>query len=319
METITTPLTGTPYERLYTFARDILGYEDMAPQPHLAMCEFFEQTVKQLFIPNRPFMQVKRKYLVPRGCFKTTLGSVALPIWLHIQLPDLRILLDTHTQEYSKEILREIKDHYEFNEKLRDLAGNQVTDATRWAAESIVLASRRKAHKEPSIGTAAVDRAKTGGHYDFVINDDIVNEKNAFTPTGVKKVRRHVNVMRPILEGNGCQLMLGTRWAFNDVYGWLEENDEKRAEAGLGREWKSQIHGAWNLDGSLYFPTRLTEEFLRKAQLDMTDKMFSCWYLNEPIEESSKVFPRTMIKIFHPAGLDFYQHGKDPCIEIATS
>lgn len=316
---IQTPLTGTPYERLYPFARDFLGYTDMMPQPHWEMCEFLEQAVKPLFDPFRPQVQEKSMMLVPRGCFKTTIGSVALTIWLLIQLPNLRILLDSHTHGFSQEILFEIKEHLQ-SEKFMGIFGDWEKDSGRWSEDSIVINKRTQPRKEPSIQTSGVDKSKAGGHFDLIIADDIVDEKGV-TEIGIRRTRRHFNRLVPILETNGCQLVTGTRWAFNDVYGFLLEKDRKLVAAEKEAEYKRILHhGAWKEDGSLYFPTKLTADFLYNAKLSMTDKDFAVWYLNEPIEGDFKVFPRRYIQFYKPspgAGTDGgYIFDRQPFLEV---
>jgi hypothetical protein len=258
--------------------------------------------------------------LVPRGCFKTTLGSVALPIWLLVQLPNIRILIDTHTRGLAQSILQEIKDHFERNERFKNLFGELYKDAQPWNENSITLNTRRVAHKENSIDTSGVDKAINGGHYDFIICDDLVSETTAESIKGIKKVRRHLSLLNPILEVNGCQLVIGTRWAHNDLYGYVMDRDRKRIERHQQPEYEVLRHGAWLSDGQLYFPSRLDERFLAEAKLNSTDKEFSVFYLNEPIEEGSKVFPRTQIKFYHTGVRNFsgYYFDKQPYLEVLT-
>lgn len=291
----------------------------MEPQPHFEMCAFLEQAVKPLFIPDRPQVQEKSMMLVPRGCFKTTVGSVALPIWLLLQLPDLRILLDSHTYDYSCEILYEIKEHIE-SEKFKNVFGDLSKDSGRWSEGQIEVNSRTTPRKEPSIQASGVDKAKAGGHFDVIIADDIVDEKG-ITEVGIKRTRRHFNRLIPVLETNGVQLVTGTRWAFNDVYGFKLANDEKLRKAGKKPEFSRVLHhGAWLDDGSLYFPTKLTAEFLYHARMNMTDKEFAVWYLNDPIEGDMKVFPRRFMKFYTPsptAGTDGgYVFDREPFVEM---
>jgi predicted phage terminase large subunit-like protein len=276
------------------------------------MCEFLEAAVEPLFHKDRPIERTESMLAVPRGCYKTTLGSVALPIWLLVQMPNLCILLDTHTSAYSREILSEIKWHMEFNARFKNLFGELFKDADRWAGEAITINTRSVALKEPSIDTAGVDAPKTGGHYDLIIPDDLINEKTAHTAGGFRKVDRHVKTLTPILKPNGCSLFIFTRWAHNDVYGHLLDIDEKRVREGQPSRFRKLIRGAWLPDGRLFAPSILPESALLRLREDLTDKEFAVWYLNEPVEEGTKVFPRSVLRFY----TGDYQFDAIPFIEL---
>lgn len=311
-----TCLTGTPYERLYDFAKNLLGYDLITIMPHAEMCEFLEAAVEPMFWPNRPKDTLKSMLAVPRGCFKTTIGSIALVLWLVVQFPEITILITTHTHAYSKEILSEIKFHMENGEAFKNLFGELWQDSPRWAEDAIIVNTRRTARKEPTIGTAGVDAAKTGGHYDVIVADDLITEKTAETKGGFNKVRRHIRTLIPILNRDGCELFTFTRWAFNDVYGAMIEADEKRVRDGNKPQYRKLIRGAWLSDGTLYAPTILPQATLDKLRYhsDLTEKEFAVWYLNEPMEEGSKVFPRSIIGWFKGK----YVFDREPFILLET-
>src|SRR5262249_1327980 len=151
-----------------------------------------------------------------------------------------------------------------FNPTFKELFGELSLNAERWAEDAITINSRTKALKEPSINTAGVDASKAGGHYDLIIADDLINEKTAETPGGFAKVRRHIRTLIPILNPDGCQLYTFTRWAFNDVYGKMIEDDEKRDI----KQYRKLIRGAWLPDGKLYAPTILPQSTLDKLRYD---------------------------------------------------
>ena len=103
---------------LYIFASEILGYTDLQPQPHEEMCEFLEGLTLRRVDAE---IQTKGMLLVPRGCFKTTLGAISLSLLLLSINPNLRILITSHTWEYSKEILDGIRNQLERNEKFKQM------------------------------------------------------------------------------------------------------------------------------------------------------------------------------------------------------
>lgn len=254
------------------------------------MCEFLESLT---FKREKVGRQVKGMLLVPRLCFKTTLASISLPILLLARNPNLRILITSHTHEYSKEILDGIRNHLERNEKFKRIFGDWREGSTKWSDEAITIGPRTDPGiKEPSISTAGVDRPKTGGHYDVIIADDLHTEKNIDSDSARRKVRRHIQTLYPILERDGSLIIVGTRWHNNDAYAWIISKDEEAVRAGRKPEYVKLIRSAYLPDGRLYFPSKLSEEFLEQQRRSLEDKLFSVWYLNQSMEESSKIFPR---------------------------
>src|SRR6266480_276939 len=135
-------------DSLFRTAHDLLGYSDITGATHLDIIRCLESSTKRKLI------------VVPRGCFKSSLGCVAFPIWA--LLPDikprlfpnklgqdLRILLDSEKYENSKNFIREIKGKLE-SPKLTELFGEFRSDFN-WAEGSITVRQRSKVLKESSI------------------------------------------------------------------------------------------------------------------------------------------------------------------------
>ena len=63
-------------------------------------------------------------------------------------------------------------------------------------------------------------------------------------------------------------------------------------------KWSVVYERAIQRDGSLYFPERLTEEFLENAKRVMGSYMFSNQYLNEVIPEEDQVFKQAWVRYY---------------------
>lgn len=283
--------------RLFSFTQEILGYADLVDQPHAEMCTFLEQAVAGI---GRGTGQTQSMLLVPRGCFKTTIGSVSLPLWLLKENRNLRVLITSRSHEYSRFILDEIKFNAVFKPEFKDLYGDWQADALQWSDEAITL-NRSEAHHEPTIDTAGVERPKTGGHYDLIIADDLHDERNSDTEAARARVRRHIQTLWPILEPSGALVVIGTRWHAGDVYGWIldQEAERKRrmGDAYVPR-WRTLIRSSHLEDGRLYFPDRLTEKFLEEQKEKIEPKMYAVWYENRPLPDESRIFPEAWWRFF---------------------
>ena len=305
---------------MYPFCKDVLGYKDMEPQPHAELCSWLNDLIAPLVtydLDARLSMeQTKGLDLLPRGTFKTSVCTVGLALKVLEQNPNARILIDTHTWDFSCQILSEIKHHMENNDGFIKLFGDWRAGANRWAEDAVTIGRRTTALKEPSIDTSGVDKSKNGGHYDLIIGDDLHQERNSANEEGRKKVRDHIQNLYPILEPGGVLLLNGTRWHNADAYGWILQKNREAEKNGKKPPYRTLLRGAFQPDGTLYFPTRLTDEFLAQQRIELDDKKFAVWYLNKPIEESSKYFPESLIKFFTPQNGGYNIQQGQPTLEI---
>jgi hypothetical protein len=283
---------------LYDFSKEVMGYPDVDEQPHREMCNFLQALVETYKTDTE---QHKGLLLVPRGSLKTSIGTIALSLFILARNPNARILLSSHTHENAKDYLQKIKGEIETNTAFRSLVGADWKIGSReWSESAIIISGRTQILQNASIDTAGVNKAKTGGHFDFIINDDLHSEDNVDTEGLRNRVDRYVQTMYPILEPGGVLLIIGTHWHNDDVYQRILSRQEafliKNPNA--KKEWITVIRSCYNDDGSLYFPRKLTAEFLRQAQASMTDKLFSVWYLNKPMAPGTQYFPKAWWNFF---------------------
>ena len=190
----------------FLFAKHILGYRDLEWVVHGECTTALESDAKRKLI------------VMPRGSFKSSLGSVAYPIWRLLKDPDLAILLDSELYTNSKNLLREIKGHL-VSSKLMSVFGH--LEGSKWDEGEIILASRTRNRKEASITVGGIETTKVGQHYDLIIGDDYNSAQNSDTPEKCQKVIDHFKYNLNILNPGGEYLIIGTRYAELDVIGFL--------------------------------------------------------------------------------------------------
>ena len=64
-----------------------------------------------------------------------------------------------------------------------------------------------------------------GQHYDVIIGDDYNSDKNSANPEQRKKVVDHYRMNLSILEPEGIYVIVGTRYAADDVIGHILTNE----------------------------------------------------------------------------------------------
>lgn len=198
----------------FLFAKHGLGYKDLEWEVHGPCVRTLESDAKRKLV------------VMPRGSFKSSLGSVAYPIWRLLRDPNLTILLDSELYTNSKNLLREIKGHLasgSFAKIFGELVGE------KWDEGEIILSSRTRNRKEASITVGGIGTTKVGQHYDLIIGDDYNSAQNSDTPEKCQKVVDHFKYNLNILSPGGEYLIIGTRYAELDVIGFLLSNvlDEK--------------------------------------------------------------------------------------------
>ena len=277
---------------LFLFCREILGYDKLEPEVHYDMCEF----VSGNYIENEDDYKNRKLVLMPRDSFKCTIITVGFSLQQLVINPDLRILIASENFSNSKRYLKEIKDHFQSNDRLRAIYGDFVGKKD-WREDFITVSQRKKIMKEPSITCAGLDVVKVGMHYDLIICDDLVSDKNTTSREMMDKVKDFYKLSLGLLDSgnNARMIIIGTRWHFNDLYNYLIENER--------HVFNYFKRSAIREDGTLFFPQRLTKQFLEERRISMGSAFFSCQYQNEPVDKADAKFKKEWIGYYEPEDL----------------
>jgi len=297
-------LKKAAWDDFYVFAKYVCGRDQMQEQPHRELCEFITsglEASETLNLKIKPVITVKyviekckkgliKLILLPRGTFKSTVATNALPVWLLWHNQDLRLMIDSETLSSAKMYLSGIRDMLDNNEMLKmictDDEGNYLLEPNKGIAggfteEQVILKHRKKLGlKEPSIFCSGVDNARTGMHPDVIIMDDLVSERNVGTDTQLAKTKDHYRYSLSLLEPGGLHLIIGTRYHMADLYGDLITEES----------FDVLLRPAIDTEGKLYFPTRLTNEFLTTQRKAQGSYIFSCNPKGAPVLMSDFTF-----------------------------
>lgn len=298
------------------FCCNVMGFKDLYEPLHRKICDFIQQ------IEGRP--EKYTSLLIPRGHFKTTLGSIAYTIWRLLRDPNLRILIVHGKREQSVSMLREVKYHLENNDVIRELWAHVVwsepsKDAPIWLKDKIVV-RRSREDKVPSVIASSVDSSVVGLHFDFIIHDDLVYAENVTTEEQRENVKQYRRESEALQRTEDCKILnIGTRWHEDDAHGELTDS---RGPYGLvdGRpQVRSMVLKAtadetvseWmGVDiGEPIFKTRYTVERLDGLKQRMGEYAYSCQFENDPRPDLLRIFDRKHLKWFVPN-----PDGSPPCV-----
>ena len=198
-------------QNLFLTAKFLLDYRDITNFTHGNVIRTLESDTPRKLI------------VMPRGTFKSSIASVSYPIWKLLRNPNERILIDSEIYSNSKNFLREIKTHL-CNDKLVDLFGEFKTRSC-WNEGEIIIKQRTQNYKEASITCSGIGAGKTSQHYSTIIADDLNGPSNSLTTEGRQKVIEHYRYYTSLLEPGGTLVIVGTRYAADDIIGTVIQNE----------------------------------------------------------------------------------------------
>jgi len=263
------------------FCTEILHYKDIKDEANKEWCKDLQA------LPDNP--NDKRRYVLiaSKDTFKTTICSVAFPLWLLIREDgffgqNMTALLGNANLEKSKGYLQEIKDILQKNEDFRACYGCFDSASDQWNTGKIVV-DRNAPSKEPTIMAISTKTSVSSSHPHLIVLDDWANEKNSQTPVGLEEQRRTFKEVISTLRIGGIIVLVGHRFHHLDIFNHLTEEHEDKAK------WKECVklvpaRKDGKEDGEVMFPERFGKngEILQKKKEDIGSVYLKCYYLLDP-------------------------------------
>jgi phage terminase large subunit-like protein len=262
--------------RIDLLATEILGYE--VKPLHLALLRF-------------QFLHPENLQLVYRGAGKSSMCTVTKTIHLLLKNANIRILIASKTTTNAQGFLKEIKAHFEKNDKLIEVFGPYYDPrlTKKWDEREIEVLPRTKYTKEANVTCVGVDGTVVSKHYDVIISDDLIDESNSRTEHMRKKTQTFFyNTLEPTLEApdpevphRGEHHKQGTRFHYDDLYGHLIKNELKDHH---------QIIRALNENGQSPWPERHSPEWFLEKLKKSGLIIFGAQYLCDTEAMKGKIF-----------------------------
>jgi predicted phage terminase large subunit-like protein len=293
---------------LYFFAKGVLRNDKMVEHIHLPLCRFLMAgTTRKLII-------------IPRGWFKTTVCTIAYPIWLSINNPNIRILLVQNSSTNACKKLSVISSNWLENPLLRAMFPELLPGKnSTWNAESLCL-SRTQSYPEGTYEAAGTNTKVVSRHYDVIIEDDTVapdldelgNETLAPTHDDVQKaIGWHRTNLLPLMNdpGKDTSLIVGTRWYDEDLISWVQKNDPDYKI--MTRAVKENDQGEPDDSGKIAWPERFDQPVLDQLERNLGSYMYGALYMNTPTRKSDM--------FFKPEWFMYYDHMNTMELDVYTT
>src|SRR5262245_41130385 len=280
------PLDETGYARLrelgktnlYFLARAILGYDRLTPEFHGRVCLFLQRGTS------------KRKVIqLPRDFYKTTLVKAKVIQYI-INNPEIRILIIKNTGKNAEKDLSEIESHFEKNQLFRALYPEVIPKNfrdVRWNTHEMEV-PRESSWSEATVEAIGVHGTAVGAHVDVIIEDDLVAKEEADSQDQMNKVIDAHKLVKPLFVNfrDGDSIVIGNRWAHHDLIGWIEKNEP------YYEVYRRQAIE----DGRPSFPEQFDLVTLEQLRTSLGPYLFSCQYMNAPVDETRQVFKREWLE-----------------------
>jgi hypothetical protein len=267
---------------LWHFCYELLGFRDINNDFHKEELAAFDK--------NRRKGEKGYIALWPRGHLKSSLFTIGDSIRSICKNPDIRILILNATSGNAEGFLGAIGNNILYNEKLnfffpeiRPLPEKK----TVWNTKEIVVNRLNQSLPEPTVAALGIDSNIVSQHYDMIKYDDIVNWDNTGTPEKIGSLKAKYEYTLSVLEPNGIQDMVGTRYDYYDLYNELLENGFYESSVRQLKERNSKTK-----QDEYIFPQKFNEKVENKIKGQMRFFIFSCQYYNKPVEDEKRLFTK---------------------------
>jgi phage terminase large subunit-like protein len=234
--------------------------------------------------------------LWPRGHYKSTIKTFALPIWWLIKNAEERISIFSNTKALSIGHMRRIKTTLQNNELLirsfsERFYAKPTTQAEKWSEEVGLYIKRKKEYNEGSLeANGLVDFLPTGKHYTKLIYDDVIDSRNVNTMAQVEKATYFFKQSLNLVDDKHEEGVSGTRYSLKDTYSEILKK----------KKWKARVFaaevdekGARKRGG---IPIMMSREELDDRLSNTDEWVYSSQMLQYPVAESLQKFNRAWLK-----------------------
>lgn len=233
---------------------------------------------------------------MPRGSLKSTIVTKYLSAWLATRDPNTRILVATNSHTNGTKKLEDIKGLYETHPIYKNLFPECIpTKKQLWTASAATI-PRPMQFPEATFESAGMGTKKTGSHYNVIFEDDttapdVSDMSSDITAPSQEDIERAIGWHRQannllVPKGLRVRIIVSTRWADYDLIQHVRENEN----------YKFFDMPALKADGEPNFSMFYSKEKLKDIESQIGPYMFSCLYLNKPMDASKRKFQKEWFK-----------------------
>lgn len=201
------------FEDIVVFA-NFLGYDKIT--------KMHNDWFKYLFLNKKELVILQAH----RNSYKTTLIIIAIALFL-LANPKMTILIVRKTEELAIQLVFEIQkiiksEEYRFLMKnLHNINYNEIKETQNKIDFGFCT-------REPNVLSASIGKNLTGLHFDMIICDDIVTEKDRYSKKERETTKKFFWELKNILKKESVFkkiVLIGTPWSSDDLFAELEKKE----------------------------------------------------------------------------------------------
>lgn len=220
---------------------------------------------------------------LPPRSGKSLTVSTLFPSWFLTKQPDKRIIFSTYESNFASSFGAKVRDNIKDHNEL----GISVNAKTN-RKDEFEIKDHLGGYKSSGVGSSITGR----GADVAIVDDPLKNSEEAKSSTIKDKIIDwYESTLLTRLEPDGAIIVIQTRWALDDLTGWLLENEPD--------EWRVLNYPALNSNGESFFPERFSTEQYLRIKKSMSDYWWNALYMNNPIPDGGMFFKPDMISLKH--------------------
>lgn len=225
---------------------------------------------------------------IPPRHSKSSLITLAYPIFEYLHNKDCNIVIVTSTMTLAEKFGITIKEWFNQYGALFDCFKSDI----KHSKTHLMFENSNGDLYEGSIRLTSAGSTLTGLDVDIIILDDIYKGYADTTPSLLeKKIDWFNTIVLQRLEPHSKLLILHTRWAENDLTGYLKANHPN--------DYKFIELPAINEDGKVLWHERYDKQFFTEREQEIGERMFSALYQQKPLDETGNFFDLNRIDFNH--------------------
>lgn len=258
------------YEFYYSFIA--ITYSDYVDADHI---EILADKLTEVYLDKINNLCIA----MPPRHSKSSIVTLAFPLWLIFNNPDLKILIVNAEANLSESFGIRIR---EFIKEYGSIFNVYLSDV-KHSSTHIKFEDKEGNLYKGSIRLVGAEGSITGQDADYLILDDIYKGFADITPTLLeKKIEWFKTMILQRKEPHTKLLILHTRFHSNDLQGYLKEHSSK--------DYNFLEFSAIKKDGTPLWKNRFSIEFLKKQMEEMGERLFSSIYQQKPLDEQGSFF-----------------------------
>ena len=219
----------------------------------------------------------------PPRTAKSSLITLSYPFWLILNNPDTNIVIVNNTQTLAENFGIRLRQLFIDYQELLALNNIRLSD-TKHSNSFFMFETLDGKLYDGSIKLMGTGGTLTGQDVDILICDDLIKGFSDVTPTLLdKKIEWFKSIILQRLEPHSKLIVLGTRWASNDVIGYLQDTQPTDYKfINLTALNEDEADCIWN--------NRYDVKFFQDRRAEMGERLFEALYQQKPLDSTGNYF-----------------------------